>query len=112
MTSAYRTALWLRKQGFTAHVVEHTYGGLRHDLAGVGDVLAWAPKQILLIQAYQDDQRARDKHRHLDANHPVIKSWTEAGGRFVHVRLRKRMKKRRPHWEFRLIHLDEVVKDT
>jgi hypothetical protein len=84
VTTAARSRDYMRKLGYIAECVEHRRGNfIRIDLFQFADVMAFkANEGIILIQAYRKDTAAL--HNHMDENHPMIKTFLEAGGFVEH----------------------------
>lgn len=93
-TTASMSCNFMRKEGWTAETVEKRVFNMRRDLLGIGDVLAFKPKEgIALVQAYR--KGAEKEHEHLKKNHPVVNAWIKAGGRFfIHCWNKKCMLKK------------------
>lgn len=71
MTTAAKSRDYLRKQGWTAEVVEHRQGKFRMDLFGIADVLAFKPGTgILFVQAYQSGREK--EHAWIDRSNYVV----------------------------------------
>ena len=101
MTTAYRSKLWLEKNGWKAEVVEHRRGRFRYDLFGAFDVMAIRKYpdgrgEVLLVQAFED--RDAKKHRHwwdkdivkMFQSAPITvatMSWKKVGGRWNKPRI-------------------------
>lgn len=83
-TTASRSCTYMRKDGWTAETVEKRVFNMRRDLLGIGDVLAFKPKEgIALVQAYR--KGASQEHEHIMKN-PMLGAWMKSGGRFfIHV---------------------------
>ena len=82
MTPTGRTLNELRRDGFTAAVVESWIPRLnvRRDLFGVGDVLAVRPGECLLIQCTSGDHHA---NRVTKAKAEIrLRAWLGSGSRF------------------------------
>lgn len=91
MTTAYRSCLHLRAQGYIATVVEHRRGKYRYDLFGIGDTLAITPAgKKILVQAYIDNPSEMRKHSQLTIEHPMVKAWCSDGSVFRHDLWKKR----------------------
>src|SRR3990167_8497310 len=92
-TTAARSRDYLRTKGYVDAVVEHRSGKFRFDLFGIGDTIALPvplhPKGILLVQAYLNTKRNREKHAMFDLSHPMVLRWRAVGGRFEHHRWKK-----------------------
>lgn len=83
MTSpTQRTLAYLRGHGYVAQVVERwcPYSRRRHDLFGIGDVLALAPAEMLLVQCTTASNAAARASKALAA--PGLFRWLQAGGLF------------------------------
>src|SRR3990167_4563686 len=83
-TTAYRSVIEMRRDGFFSETVEHRLGQfVRKDLFGIGDTIACKQGEgIILIQAYLKKDKA--VHDHMNSEHPMVKMWLESGGRFWH----------------------------
>lgn len=80
-----RSLKYLRAAGFTAQVVEkwNQYAGVRIDLFGFGDILAFDPaRQITaLVQTTSGSNMAARKHKILGNTHAA--SWLAAGNKII-----------------------------
>jgi hypothetical protein len=82
MTPTARTLQALRKDGYTAEVVEkwNAYAKVRNDLFGIIDVLAVMPNEILGIQATSGSNVSARVAKAKAA--PKLLDWLAARGRF------------------------------
>ena len=112
VTSAYRSKLYMEKEGWISEVVEHRQGCFhRTDLFGFGDVIAFSRDVgILLIQAYY--KGAAKQHIKLwPKTNKLIREWVKAGGLFEHqvwYREKKSVDGRKP-WKVKRIGLGVVI---
>lgn len=97
-TTAYRSVLWYRKQGYTAAVTEIRHGKFRNDLFGVADFCALPPPPPggpeyawpnVLGQSFLDTKANRKSHAWINRQHPAVERWIMAGGKFVKHRWKK-----------------------
>lgn len=85
MTPTARTLAWLRKEGYTAAVVEkwNCHTRIRQDLFGFADVLAFRQGEWLLVQATSGSNTS-SRVAKITAN-DTAKVWIDSGGRILVV---------------------------
>lgn len=108
MSPTARTLAYLRKQGWTAGVVEkwNQYARVRQDLFGCIDIVCVDGCEIMGVQATTTSNQANRLTKSLAE--PRLRAWLEAGGRFAVVGWKKSKKTNRWEMTWREVSLAEL----